>query len=276
MNIHRASGTIGLAMVAWMGTAGAAAQKEDVVSHWPPPGVSFHGDPGKPDLSGLWLGSVTGEPGVAFEPNRGPMDERPPVYFSPWPLPYTPAYQKIFDDRRAAAVKGRAVGDISVRCLPFGLPQMLVSKFYPDEIVQTPGQVTFFMNSTFPIVIWTDGRGHPANLQPSYNGHSIGHWEGDTLHVDTVGIKGTTALSSQRWPHSDKLHIMWTVRRAGPDTLRVDLTFEDKDAFTAPVTETNMWARKTDPRWQVLDDSSCFENNQESADAGGEPGFPKF
>ena len=54
------------------------------------------------------------------------------------------------------------------------------------------------------------------------------------------------------------------------------MTFEDKDAFTRPVTETNMWARKNDARWQVLDDSSCFENNQEAAGATGEPGFPKF
>ena len=274
--MRRFRALVATGMAAGMMVASAAAARTAQPERWPPPGVSYDGDPGKPDLSGLWLGSVTGEPGVAFEPNRGPMDERPPVYFSPWPLPYTPAFQKIFDDRRAAATKGRALGDISARCLPFGLPQMLTSKFYPDEIVQTPGEVMFLMNSTFPIVIWTDGRGHPADLQPSYNGHSVGRWVGDTLHVDTIGIKGTTALSSQRWPHSDKLHIMWTVRRVGPDTLRLDLIFEDPDAFTRPVTETNMWARKTDPKWQVLDDASCFENNQETTDAGGAPGFPKF
>lgn len=253
--------------------ASAAAAEPDV---WPPPGVSYHGDPAAPDISGLYLGTATGVPGVAFEPNRGPMDGRPPTYLSPWPLPYTPAYQKIYQDRLTAAKAGRAVGDISARCLPFGLPQMLTFKVYPDEIVQTPGEVTFFMNNTFPVVIWTDGRGHPKNVAASYNGHSTGYWVGDTLFVDTVGIKGTTALSAQRWPHSDKLHLRWTVRRVAPDTLHLTITFYDTDAFTVPVTTTNIWERKTDPKWQILDDASCFENNLESTDAGGAPGFPKF
>ena len=63
---------------------------------WPPPGVSFYGDPGAPDISGLWLGTamhVPGSPTVVG--NRGTADGRPPTYWAPWPLPYTPAYQKI-------------------------------------------------------------------------------------------------------------------------------------------------------------------------------------
>ena len=267
---------IGSVAAAMLGTGPVGAQSAAPAS-WPPPGVSYHGDPAAPDLSGVWLGSVTGVPGVAFEPNRGPMDGRPPTYFSPWPLPYTPRYQKIFDDRITAAKAGRALGDIGARCLPFGLPVMLVSKFYPDEIVQTPGEVTFYMYNTFPIVVWTDGRDHPKDLAASYNGHSIGHWVGDTLFVDTVGIKGETGLSSQRWPHSDKLHLQWTVQRVAPDTLHLHITMYDPDAFTVPVTTTNIWERKTDPKWEVLDDASCFENNREATtDKDDASGFPKF
>ncbi len=262
--------TVGLALAS---AAMARAAEPDV---WPPPGVSYQGDPAAPDISGLWLGQMTGEPGVAFEPNRGPMDGRPGSYLSPFPLPYTPAYQKIYDDRIAAAKKGRALGDTSAQCRPFGLPRMLVSKAYPDEIVQTPGQVTFFMNNTFPVVIWTDGRAHPKDVALSDNGHSIGYWAGDTLYVDTVAIKAETGLTSQRWPHSDQLHLQWTVRRVAPDRLHVSITFYDPAAFTEPVTTTNIWARKTDPKWQILDDASCFENNRETTDAGGAPGFPKF
>lgn len=243
---------------------------------WPPAGVSFYGDKDVPDLSGLWLGTITGVPGEPFAPNRGPADGRPGTVWAPWPLPYTPAFQKIYDERVAAAKAGKQLGDSSAKCLPFGLPQMLVSKVYPDEIVQTPGQVTFFMNNTHPVTIWTDGRPHPRDLKPSFNGHSIGHWEGDTLVVDTVGIVATTALDTMRDPHSDALHLHWTLRKVAPDVLHVHVTMEDKLAFTEPVTTTNIWHRKTEARWQVLDDASCYENNESAKDSVPDNGFIKF
>ena len=271
LNLNR----IGLLAAAFSGMAGPVAAQSGSGLPWPPAGVSFYGDPAMPDISGLWLGTATGVPGETFAPGRGPADGRPPTFWAPWPLPYTPRYQKIYDQRIAAAKQGRQLGDNSARCLPFGLPMMLVSKFYPDEIVQTPGQVTFLMNNTFPVMIWTDGRGHPKDLKPSYNGHSIGHWIGDTLFVDTVGIIGTTSLDVARNPHSDKLHIRWSVQKVATDTLHLHVTLYDEDAFTQPVTTTNIWERKTDARWQILDDASCFENN------GGkeehlEAGFMKF
>ena len=155
---------------------------------------------------------------------------------------------------------------------------MLVSKVYPDEIVQTPGQVTFFMNNTFPLVIWSDGRGHPKNIEPSYNGHSIGYWIGDTLFVDTVGIDGKTGLEVMRNPHSDKLRIRWTVRKVARDTLQLHVTLYDEDAFNEPVVTTNIWRRMTDPKWQILDDASCFENNENlpHTHESGPAGFKKY
>ena len=256
---------------------GGTGHAADQGGHWPPPGVSYHGDPKAPDISGLWLGSTMGIPGKGPQNNSGTtVDGRPPVYWSPWPLPYTPAYQKMLDDRVAAAKQGRATGDLGARCLPFGMPVMLTNKNYPDEIVQTPGAVTMLMYGTFPIVIWTDGRPHPADLKPSYNGHSIGHWVGDTLHVDTVGINASTPLDGARDPHSAKLHLQWTVRRVSPDMLHVDLTIDDADALTRPVTMNTEWVRQTDRRWEVLDDGSCFENNAELGTSKAADGFIKF
>ena len=156
--------------------AGGLVARAAEVETWPPPGVSFYGDPGAPDISGLWQGTTTARPGEVFPPGRGPVDGRPPTYLAPWPLPYTPTYQKIYDERVETAKKGRQLGDIGAMCLPFGMPRMLISKHYPDEIVQTPGAVTFFMNNTFPVVVWTDGRAHPKNFANTYNGHSIGYW----------------------------------------------------------------------------------------------------
>ena len=264
--------SISMAAMAWAG--GALAQADQP---WPPPGVSFYADPAVPDISGLWLGSETGIPGVDPGPNRGSGDGAPMSFWNPWPLPYTPAYQKIVADRAAAAKQGRALGDTTARCLPFGIVWGLIARVYPDEIVQTPGQVTLFTNSSTPHIIWTDGRGHPKDVKPSFAGHSIGHWVGDTLFVDTVGITSRAAIDHAINPHSDKLHLTWSIRRVAQDRLHLAVTLIDDDAFTEPVTTTNIWRRKTDARWQVLDDGSCFENNKTKVDEqGNTDGFVKF
>ena len=218
-----------------------------------------------------------GRAGRALLPGRGSADGRGATVWAPWPLPYTPAYQKIVDQRTAAAKAGKQLGDISAMCLPFGMPRAFVTKYYPDEIVQTPGQVTILVNSTFPIVIWTDGRGHPKDLQPSYNGHSIGYWVGDMLFVDTMGIKETTPIDTARNPHSAKLHMKTIIQRVDKDTIHFDVTLYDEDAFLEPVTTTNIWRRKSGPEWAVLDDASCFENNSAVSGASSSPsGFASF
>lgn len=240
------------------------------------PVTTFYGDPAVTDISGIWLGNAIGIPGKQADPNRGPADGRPETYWYPYPLPYTPKYQQILDQRIEAAKTGRALGDSSARCLPFGMPRMLVSKFYPDEIVQTPGQTTIFMNSTMPIVIWTDGRGHPANLAKSFNGHSIGYWIGDTLFVDTVGINDIGVLDSLRNPHSDQIHLKWSIRKVSDDDLHIHLTVHDEAALKEPIVNTSVWKRMNDPRWAILDDGSCFENNNTVTDENAEPGFVRF
>ena len=98
---------------------------------------------------------------------------------------------------------------------------MLASIHYPDEIVQTPGVVTILVFGTFPLTIWTDGRSHPADRAPSYNGHSTGYWLGDTLFVDTVAVLPTTPIDSFRNPHSAQLQIRWSLHKVGPDTLHL-------------------------------------------------------
>lgn len=260
--------------IAALATGAATAQEAGI---WPPPGVSFHGDPAVPDISGVWLGSKTGIPGVKSAPNRGSADGSPETFWAPWPLPYRPAYQRTVDDREKALGEGRALGDNGAQCLPLGIPRLLIAKVYPDEIVQTPGQVTFFTFGAFPIVVWTDGRPHPANLKPSFTGHSTGTWVGDTLHVESIGFNNRTTLDHNLSPHSDKLTLRWSVRRVAKDTLHFHVTLHDDEAFSEPVTTTNIWRRKTDPRWQVLDDGSCFENNRTQVDAeGNTDGFTKF
>ena len=238
--------------------------------------VTFHGDPAVPDISGIWLGNAVGVPGRPADPNRGPADGRPETYWYPFPIPFTSEYQTIWNQRIEAAKAGRALGDSSARCLPFGMPRMLVSKFYPDEIVQTPGQTTFFMNSTMPVTIWTDGRGHPADLKPSFNGHSVGSWVGDTLFVDTVGISDIGVLDSFRTPKSGEIGLKWSIRRAGADILHLFLTVYDAKAYSEPLVTAMVWKRKNEAEWAILDDGSCFENNNTVTDEKADPGFVKF
>lgn len=258
-----------------LGAAGTAtAQSASASSAKASP---FYGDPAVPDISGVWLGSKTGIPGVPSAPNRGSADGSPETFWAPWPLPYRSTYQSVVDARNKAVGEGRALGDNGALCLPLGVPRLLVAKVYPDEIVQTPGQVTLFAFGAFPIIVWTDGRPHPAGLKPSFTGHSTGVWFGDTLHVETVGLNNRTTLDHNLSPHSDKLAVRWTVRRVAPDILHFHVTLDDPEAFSEPVATTNIWRRKDDPRWAVLDDSSCFENNRTNVDENGNTdGFARF
>ena len=267
----------GLAMVAAMTPSTASVAQTAVDQQWPPAGVSYYGDAKVPDISGIWLGTAMAVPGLPPANNSGKTaDGRPPLYLTPWPLPYTPAYRKVVEERAAAVKGGKALGDIGSRCLPFGLPVMLTNKNYPDEIVQTPGQVTIFMFNTFPIVIWTDGRAHPQGLKPSFNGHSTGYWVGDTLFIDTVGINDRTPIDGLRDPHSDQIHLKWTLQRVAPDKLHARITMYDDKAFTEPVTTTNIFDRKKTRQWEALDDASCFENASAFSDKTPEAGFIKF
>ena len=240
----------------------------------PAPAVSFHGGQA-PDISGLWLGTFLAEPGARFAPDRGPVDGRGPTSYAPWPLPYTPAFQKTADERAEMAKAGRQLGDTGARCLPGGMPGPFVGGgIYPVEIVQTPGAVIILRD--FPFVIWTDGRPHPKDLAPSYAGHSIGYWLGDTLFVDTVGGNGATPLDNARHPHSAKLHMKTTIQRVSKDVLNFHPELYDEDAFTEPVVTTNIWHRKAGSDWEVLETGSCFENNHELTTSTMPAGFPKY
>jgi hypothetical protein len=81
--------------------------------------------------------------------------------------------------------------------------------------------------------IYMDGRPHPKDLNPSYYGHSIGRWEGDTLVVDTVGFNERFWMDRAGSPHTEKLHFVERFTRTDHDTLRYEATIEDPGAYTA-------------------------------------------
>ena len=90
------------------------------------------------------------------------------------------------------------------------------------QIIQTLTEVIeLFEYDHIVRYIYTDGRKHPADLTPSYNGHSKGHWEGDTLVVDTVGLNGKNWLDRLGHPESDQMYIVERIHRADEKTLQV-------------------------------------------------------
>ena len=140
-------------------------------------------------------------------------------------------------------------------CAPYGIPR-LMNHVGPFEVFQSKDRVmmVFETGNTFR-QIWTDGRAHPADLDPSWMGHSIGHWEGGTLVVDTIGLTDKSWLDTAGHPHSDALHVVERIRRVDHDTLENVLTFDDPKAYTRSWSSTIIY--KLRPDWSLKEDVSC-------------------
>lgn len=139
--------------------------------------------------------------------------------------------------------------DPTLSCMPPGYPRLLLYHF-PIEILQLPDRVVMiFEFHHFVREIFTDGRAHPEDPDPTYMGNAVGHWEGDTLVVDTIGFNDKTWLDQVGHPHSAQLHLVERIRRTGPSTLEDDLTFEDPKAFTKTWTGRQIYDLK--PGWTI-------------------------
>ena len=148
---------------------------------------------------------------------------------------------------RAKYDASKPLSDIESGCVPRGAVRYTTTAMLPFDIVQTPQRAVFLFNqhSAFRR-IYTDGRRHPDNLQPTYFGHSIGRWEGTTLVVDTIGEKDTTWLNSgdHMLPHSDAMHVTERFRLVEDGKyLEDEITIEDARAYTAPMKITRYWER---------------------------------
>ena len=147
--------------------------------------------------------------------------------------------------------------DTTLQCYPPGVPRIYLFNF-PMEIFAVPGRVLIVHEfGHFIRQIWTDGRPHPKDPNPSWMGDSIGKWEGDTLVVDTIGFNDKTWLDQVGHPHSDALHLVERIRRTAPDMLQIDFTFDDPKAFTKQWTGTKQFKLRSD--WQISE-YVCEEN----------------
>ena len=201
-----------------------------------------------PDWAGAWT------------PRPGPPGEPPPL---------TPRYAAILKAWEDAAAHGDEQSVSGANCVPPGMPTIMSTPGgYPIEFLFTPGRVTIIQEAYMQVRrVFTDGRGHPAELDPTYNGHSIGRWEGDTLAIDTSGLRGDTVLGRpQGVKHSSKLHIVERIRLTAPDTLEDQMTIDDAEALIKPWRVVTMYTRHRD--WDLME-FICQENNRNPTDEKG-------
>ena len=129
----------------------------------------------------------------------------------------------------AGDVRGNTT--LGVDCVPLGIPQTFVTP-YPFQIIQTAKFVLqiFEYPNTFRY-IWTDGRPHPADPDPTWNGDAIGRWDGDTLVVDSVGFNDKTEVSG--YMHTEAFHVVERYRKVEAG-LQYDVTVDDPNVFEKP------------------------------------------
>jgi hypothetical protein len=174
---------------------------------------------GRPDLSGIWRSAS-----ARYLTDLSAGNAR--VVFQPWA-------RTLYDERRAGSGQGRP----SERCLPRGVPAMMLARDEPWKVVQTPRVVVIlFHESLHYRQIFTDGRTFPDEAAPTWLGYSIGRWDGDTLVAETIGLTDKTWLDESGHPHSDALRVVERFHRSSVGTMDVAVTIDDPKAYTRPWT----------------------------------------
>jgi hypothetical protein len=166
-------------------------------------------------------------------------DDRIPVG-APQRPPYNEQYEKLAASAPPARGGGRGAG---------GMPGMMTMVF-PMEVEINPREVLVIPESGPARRIYTDGRQHPADPLPSSTGHSIGHWKGKELLVDTCCVKDTIRLPGGG-PHSDALDIKERIYAPDANTLVDEITVEDPQAFSKPWTTVKTFRRR--PDWEPVE-----------------------
>jgi len=213
-----------------------------------------------PDFSGAW-GAYPG-------PRGGPPD---PKLAAPaaTPLLLKAKYKAPYEELRARQIesdkRGEPLSNASTACLPTGMPGMMFA-IYPIEFIQSDKQVTIIAEAMSQVrrVYLDKPQLKIEEVPPGYYGHSVGKWEGDTLVIDTVGVK-ETVLGNRDMPHSDQMRIQERIRLVGADVLHDQITIVDPVVLEKPYTYTNAYRRM--PGYEMLE--YVCENNRDYIDENG-------
>src|SRR5581483_6124151 len=177
-------------------------------------------------------------------PGADPKFAAPP----PTPLVLKPEYDKPYQAKRAAeaeaAKRGEQLASTGAQCIPYGVPVMMSVAIYPVEFIQTPKQVTIISEAFSEVrrVYMDRPQAKIDDVAPGYYGRSVGRWDGDTLVVDTVGIKPTVS-GYRGMPHSAQMRVTERIRLLSPDILHDQITIDDPVVLEKPVTYTVAYKR---------------------------------
>ena len=216
-----------------------------------------------PNISGAWerYGNVFGP---LTEAQRN--DKTIPPRALPPPLKAEPMkiYQARLKAIQDANAKGTPIATGYVECLGDGMPMMMGAMF-PIEFLQSPGQVTVIEEAFTQVRrIKLDQPQKPIDdVEPGFFGHSVGHWEGDSLMADTVGIK--ESILYQNVPHSNQLRIKEKIHLVAPNILWDEITMEDPVMLDKPWTVYYAYRRM--PNYTLLE--YVCEDNREFTDKAG-------
>jgi len=174
----------------------------------PPDGPATRTADGVPDLSGVWFPSDNVDP------------EEPPYLDWARAVAQTRAADFSKDDPRAS-------------CLPTGVVRTM--RFDLTKLVQSRDLLVILIEGSPPGFrqIFLDGRAHPADVQPSWMGHSVGTWDGDTLVVDTVGFNDRGWIDGVA-PQTEQLHVVERFRRTDAGHIALEITIDDPGAYERP------------------------------------------
>jgi hypothetical protein len=175
------------------------------------------------------------------------------------------ALKKLNDD----VLAGRATNySVANTCRPAGVPTILLVRITPMFFVQTPKQVWILWENDHQVRRIYLNQPHSKNVRPSWFGESVGHYEGDALVVDTIGISTKTNVDNYNTPHTEGLHVVERYHRVdGGKTLQVDVTVDDPGAFAMPWSATQTYRNTSEP---MLEDA-CAETAVEPVDLGIPP-----
>jgi hypothetical protein len=225
--------------------------------HWPDGRVNFGPLPGE---KGVWAGNAGST--LATNDRRAGIDNgriNLPTNLKVSEVPFQPWAKALYEYRQERLT----ADDPHVRCKASGGPRLYHTP-YGFEIVDAPEmQQVFVMGVGGPHtwrVFYMDGRKHPADLDPSYYGNSIGHWEGETLVVDTIGFNERFWFVREGLPHTEQLHLIEKFSRPEYDTLRYEVTVDDPGAYTKQW--SGGWAIPWNPNDEVYE-YMCQENNRD-------------
>jgi hypothetical protein len=167
------------------------------------------------------------------------------------------------------SLSGQVVAIPKERCWPVGVPAFLLLPATPVYFLQAPKQVSMIWMQNHQVRrVYLDVP-HSANVTPSWYGESVGHYEGDALVVDTIGISDKSYVDNYQTPHTDQLHVVERFHLIdNGKTLEVNVHVEDPGAFTMPWNAIQRYRRTNSG---PLSENVCAENNDDHFRHGLEP-----